>query len=79
MKTAQKITPLSKQFGERLKEIRLKNGYHSLEAFAFKNDISRVLYSNWEHGRGNITLKNLEKVTKALNVSLKEFFSHGFD
>lgn len=66
------------KLGNRLKALRLAKGYHSLEKFAFANEISRVLYSNYESGKGNITFKNLLKVTKALDISLKDFFSEGF-
>lgn len=71
--------PDLQKLGDRLKALRLKRGYTSLERFAFDNELSRVLYSNYESGKGNITFKNLLKVTKALNISLKEFFSEGFD
>lgn len=68
-----------KKLGDRLKVLRVKKGFTSLERFAFDNELSRVLYSNYENGKGNITYKNLLKVTKALNISLKDFFSEGFD
>lgn len=66
------------KLGDRLKALRINKGHHSLEKFAFENDLSRVLYSNYEAGKGNITFKNLVKVTKALGISLKDFFSQGF-
>lgn len=72
--TPQKIEKL----GQRMKQLRLKKGYTSLEKFAFDHNISRVLYSNYESGKGNITFKNLVKTVDALGVSLKEFFSEGF-
>lgn len=67
------------QLGNRMRELRLKAGHTAVERFAYENDFSRMLYSNWETGRGNITHKNLVKVCAALGVSLKEFFSKGFD
>lgn len=71
--------PDLRKLGDRLRALRLKRGYTSLEKFAFDNELSRVLYSNYESGRGNITYKNLLKVTRALGISLKDFFSEGFD
>lgn len=71
-------TPDTKTLGARMKSLRLKKGYTSLERFAHEHDLSRVLYSNYENGKGNITYKNLIKVTKALDISLKDFFSEGF-
>lgn len=67
------------QLGNRMRELRLAAGHTSVERFALDNDFSRVLYSNYEAGRGNITHKNLLKVCNALGVTLKEFFSKGFD
>ncbi len=67
------------KLGKRMRELRIKKGYNSFEAFAYDNDLPRVLYGNYEKGAGNITFKNLLKVIKALNVSFREFFSTGFD
>ena len=71
--------PDLQKLGGRLKTLRLKKGYTSLEKFAFDNELSRVLYTNYESGKGNITYKNLLKVTRALGISLKDFFNEGFD
>lgn len=90
MKTIRKIEKVSKnkknsptedfiKLGKRMRELRIKKGYNSFEAFAYDNDLPRVLYGNYEKGAGNITYKNLLKVIKALDVSFKDFFSTGFD
>lgn len=63
------------KMGERMRELRLKAGHVSQEKFCWDNEISRVLYSNWEAGKGNITYKNLVKVCNILNVTLAEFFT----
>mgnify|MGYP003519559984 CR=1 FL=1 len=57
------------KLGQRMRELRIKKGYNSFESFA---------YDNYEKGEGNITFKNLLKVIKALDVSIKEFFNEGF-
>lgn len=67
------------RLGKRMRELRIKRGYSSFESFAYDNDLPRVLYGNYEKGEGNITYKNLLKVIKALNVSITEFFSEGFN
>jgi hypothetical protein len=67
------------KLGKRMRELRKKKGYKSFESFAYDNDLPRVLYGNYEKGEGNITFKNLLKVIKALNVTITEFFSEGFD
>lgn len=66
------------KLGQRMRELRIKKGYNSFESFAYDNDLPRVLYGNYEKGEGNITFKNLLKVIKALDVSIKEFFNEGF-
>ena len=71
--------PDLQKLGDRFKKLRVKKGYMSVEKFAFDSELSRVLYSNYESGKGNITYKNLLKVTKALGISLKDFFSEGFE
>ena len=69
----------SKKLGNRMRELRIQKGYKSAEIFAYDNDLSRVLYGNYEKGQGNITYKNLLKVIRALGVSIADFFSQGFD
>lgn len=71
-------TPDQVKLGNRLKALRIKNGHLSIQRFADENDLSRVLYSNYETGKGNITFRNLIKITTALEISLKDFFSEGF-
>ena len=78
-KKMKKRNPDLQRLGNRLRALRLERGYTSLEKFALTNKISRVLYSNYEYGKGNITYKNLLKVTNALNISFKDFFSEGFE
>ena len=67
------------KLGKRMRVLRIKKGYSSFEAFAYDNDLPRVLYGNYEKGEGNITYRNLLRVVKALDVTLTEFFSEGFD
>jgi hypothetical protein len=77
-----KSSPIDSDFiklGKRMRELRIKRGYKSFEAFAYDNDLPRVLYGNYEKGVGNITYKNLLKVIKALDFTMKDFFNEGFD
>lgn len=77
-----KSSPIDSDFiklGKRMRELRIKSGYKSFEAFAYDNDLPRVLYGNYEKGTGNITYKNLLKIIKALKVTMKEFFDEGFE
>jgi transcriptional regulator with XRE-family HTH domain len=80
VKTGSKISdPDFVALGKRMKELRLKKGFGSYEVFAYEHGLSRVLYGAYEKGEGNITYKNLLKIIRALDVSVKEFFNEGFE
>lgn len=64
----------NQKLGDRMRELRIQKGHLSVEKFTFDNDISRVLYCNYESGKGNPTYKNIVKVCQALEISLAEFF-----
>lgn len=66
------------KLGKRLKELRIKKGYTNYEYFAFENDIGRAQYGKYETG-GNIQFDTLIRIIKALDISVKDFFSEGFD
>lgn len=67
-----------KRLGKRLKDLRIKKGYTNYEYFAYENNIGRAQYGKYETG-GNIQFNTLVKILKALDISLKEFFSEGFE
>ena len=67
-----------KKIGERIKQLRLEKGYKSYELFAFENEIDRAQYGRFERG-ANMQIASLVKVLKALDVSIEDFFSEGFD
>jgi len=67
-----------KRLGERIRTLRIKKGYNNYESFAYEHDIARAQYGKYEQGE-NLTYASLLKVIKALEVSVKEFFSEGFD
>ena len=59
--------------GNRIKELRLKTGL-SQEKFAQKIGMDRTYFASVELGKRNISIVNIEKITKGLDVSLSEFF-----
>lgn len=65
---------LQKQFGLRIKELRLKMGL-SQEALAFKAGIDRTYMTGVENGKRNVSVKNIERIIKALEISVPEFFN----
>ncbi len=67
-----------KKIGERLKKLRIKNGYGSYEDFAIKNDLSRMQYWRLEKGKTNLTFRSLIVILKIHNISLADFFSDDF-
>lgn len=61
------------EFGRRLKSVRTALGY-SQEGLALASGIDRSYIGGVERGERNISLINIYKLAKALNVSPKEFF-----
>lgn len=64
--------------GKRIREVRKEKGYDNYEQFAFDNELPRAQYGRYEKGQ-DLRFSSLIKVLKAMNISLKEFFSKGFD
>ena len=60
------------KLGNRIKELRRKTGM-SQETFALSIGMDRTYYSSIEKGKHNVTIINLHKISKGLNVSLSEF------
>lgn len=60
--------------GKRIKELRNKLGI-SQEELASRSEIHRTYIASLEVGKRNVSIETLEKVVKALEVSLSEFFN----
>jgi len=67
-----------KKLGDRIKALRIKAGFSNYEYFAYKHDIPRAQFGRYERGE-DLRYTSLLKVVKAFNISLREFFSEGFD
>ena len=61
------------RFGERIKQLRLSKGL-SQEKFAISIDMDRTYYASVEKGKRNISIVNIEKIAKGLDISLEELF-----
>ena len=61
------------RFGERIKQLRLIKGL-SQEKFAISIDMDRTYYASVENGKRNISIVNIEKIAKGLDISLEELF-----
>lgn len=64
---------IRKKVGARIKELRLGLKL-TQEKLAFKAEVDKTYLNEVENGKRNISLVNLEKVVKALEVSFSEFF-----
>ena len=62
------------KFGERVREIRKEKGL-SQEELSFKADLHRTYIGMIERAEKNITLLNIEKIAKALDVSINELLN----
>ena len=62
------------QFGEKIRELRKEQGI-SQEELSYKADLHRTYIGMIERAEKNITLINIEKIAKALNVDIKELFN----
>ena len=62
-----------KKLGKRIAELRKKRGF-SQEGFAHECGFNRSYMGAVERGEKNITLAMVNKVTKALKMSLSELF-----
>ena len=61
------------KFGKKVREERLKQGL-SQEKLATRAKVHRTYVGMIERAEKNITLENIEKITKALGMGIKNFF-----
>jgi len=64
---------IRKKIGERIRELRLETGL-SQEKFALKIGMDRTYFASVELGKRNISIVNLEKISKGLNIQLSDLF-----
>jgi len=62
------------KFGNKVRKVRNKLEL-SQEGLAVKAGVHRTYIGMIERAEKNITLENIEKVAKALNLKLSDFFS----
>jgi len=69
---------LLKKLGARIRSLRKQKGFDNYEHFAYARNISRAQYGRYEQGQ-DLRFTSLVKVVKALDMTLAEFFSEGFE
>lgn len=62
---------IQQMFGERVRQLRRECGI-SQEKFALKIEMDRTYLASVEAGKRNISLCNMGKIAKGLNVTLSE-------
>ena len=60
-------------FGNKVRQLRMQRGL-SQEKFAFECNVDRTYIGGVERGERNISLINIIKIAKALNIHPKELF-----
>jgi transcriptional regulator with XRE-family HTH domain len=63
-----------KKIGDKLKRIRINNGYTSYEKFAIENEISRMQYWRIEEGKTNLTIRSLIAILNIHKITMEKFF-----
>ena len=64
---------LTNLFGQRIRELRLKNGL-SQEKFALQIGMDRSYLASVEAGKRNISLMNIKKNADGIGITLSELF-----
>jgi transcriptional regulator with XRE-family HTH domain len=62
------------KIGQRIKELR-KELELSQESLAYKAEVDRTYVTDVENGRRNVSVEILERLIKALDVSVTDFFN----
>ena len=65
---------IQQAFGLRVQQLRKETGM-SQEKFALSIDMDRTYLASVEAGKRNISLCNIEKIAKGLNISVSELLS----
>lgn len=65
------MVDIKKKFGIKMRQIR-KQKKISQEELGFRANLHRTYISDVERGYRNVSLENIEKMAKALKVSIKD-------
>ena len=69
---------IKESFGNKVRELRNSLGI-SQEKFALKIDMDRTYFASVESGKRNISIENIFKISKGLEVSMAELFKDKID
>ncbi|HNW89422.1 MAG TPA: helix-turn-helix transcriptional regulator [Bacteroidales bacterium] len=65
---------IKEKVGKRIRELRNAKGL-SQEKFSFECELDRTYIASIEQGKRNVSIVNIEKIAKALDLSVTEFFN----
>jgi len=65
---------IKEKIGLRLRELRTAKGL-SQEKFSFECELDRTYIASIEQGKRNVSAVNIEKIAKALDMSVSDFFN----
>lgn len=68
------MSDIKKKFGSKMRQIR-KQKKISQEELAFRANLHRTYISDIERGQRNVSLENIEKIAKALNIGVSELLA----
>lgn len=66
---------IRKELGNRIRLLRQQNSL-SQEKFALSIEMDRTYLASIELGKRNVSIINIEKISKGLNVTLSELFKN---
>jgi len=64
---------IKKTFGKKVRELRKKRNL-SQEELAYEAALDRTYINSIENGKRNVSLINIVKLAKALNIKVKDLF-----
>ena len=67
-----------RKMAERLKHLRKERGYSNMDIFAYENGFGRAQYGRYEKGQ-DLRFTTIVRLANCFDMSLKEFFSEGFE
>lgn len=65
---------IKEKFGNKVRQVRLSRGL-SQEQLAFISNLHRTYISGVERGLRNVSLDNIERIAKALNISIGDLMN----
>ena len=65
---------IKEKIGIRLRELRTEKQL-SQESFSFECNLDRTYIAGIELGKRNVSIVNIEKIAKAFNLSISNFFN----